>query len=505
MAEGEGALGGEAAEKRHKNDFALWKSSKPGEPAWDSPWGRGRPGWHIECSVIASDILGPNLDVHAGGVDLKFPHHDNELAQSEAFYGHAQWVNYFFHAGHLDIKGLKMSKSLKNFITIRQALEKHSPRQIRLMFLLQPWDRGMNYSDQTVGDAKAKEALFRNFFGAVKAVLSAPGPAGHPNKSAWLAKEVGWTNGSAEGGGGGAAAGLTGAGASERALARALAACSDAVHAGMCHNFDTPAVLAALCGLVKEVNTYLAAVGGGEVEASRPAASLLRKCALHVTKVLRVLGVVEGADEVGFPLNMGEGAGGGSSEELIGPYLDAFRDFRHEVSAPPPPPSHLSAGSASIPGGASDPCAYCGWRSRGFRWWAAPGAGDAAEQGGLGGPQGGGGGRAQGLRPGARRGPPAPRRAPRGPLHRHLPLEARRPPGEGARPMSLASGSAHEKAKKLTPPHTHTRAHAHARTHARTRVAHLPLPGAPARDRGAGRGPGRRRPCQAREGPRRRP
>ena len=124
MAEGEGAIGaGDASEKRNKNDFALWKKSKPGEPSWPSPWGQGRPGWHIECSVIASDILGPNLDVHAGGVDLKFPHHDNELAQSESYFGHGQWVNYFFHAGHLSIKGLKMSKSLKNFITIRQALE----------------------------------------------------------------------------------------------------------------------------------------------------------------------------------------------------------------------------------------------------------------------------------------------------------------------------------------------------------------------------------------------
>jgi hypothetical protein len=90
MAEGEGAIGTEATDKRHKNDFALWKASKEGEPWWESPWGNGRPGWHIECSVIASDILGPNIDVHAGGVDLKFPHHDNELAQSEAYFGHSQ-------------------------------------------------------------------------------------------------------------------------------------------------------------------------------------------------------------------------------------------------------------------------------------------------------------------------------------------------------------------------------------------------------------------------------
>lgn len=94
MAEGEGDLAGDGAEKKHPNDFALWKASKPGEPEWDSPWGKGRPGWHIECSAIASDVLGPYMDVHAGGIDLTFPHHDNELAQSEACFGHHQWVSY---------------------------------------------------------------------------------------------------------------------------------------------------------------------------------------------------------------------------------------------------------------------------------------------------------------------------------------------------------------------------------------------------------------------------
>lgn len=116
--EGEGALTGTKG-KRQAADFALWKArSKPGEPSWPSPWGEGRPGWHIECSVMASAILGDNMDIHSGGVDLMFPHHDNELAQSEAYHGCKQWVNYFLHTGHLHIEGLKMSKSLKNFISI---------------------------------------------------------------------------------------------------------------------------------------------------------------------------------------------------------------------------------------------------------------------------------------------------------------------------------------------------------------------------------------------------
>lgn len=115
----EGEPGGD---KRHPSDFALWKAAKPGEPTWESPWGPGRPGWHIECSAMASAVIGPAVDIHTGGEDLRFPHHDNELAQAEAHYhceGCSQWVNYFLHSGHLGIEGLKMSKSLKNFVTIR--------------------------------------------------------------------------------------------------------------------------------------------------------------------------------------------------------------------------------------------------------------------------------------------------------------------------------------------------------------------------------------------------
>lgn len=117
LEEGEGALA-DAAGRRAPADFALWKASKPGEPSWPSPWGAGRPGWHIECSVMASAVLGEAMDVHSGGVDLAFPHHDNEMAQAEAYHGCPAWVNYFLHTGHLHIEGLKMSKSLKNFITI---------------------------------------------------------------------------------------------------------------------------------------------------------------------------------------------------------------------------------------------------------------------------------------------------------------------------------------------------------------------------------------------------
>lgn len=122
MEESEGSLGIKLSGKKSSMDFALWKASKSGEPAWDSPWGPGRPGWHIECSVMASEVLGSRMDIHSGGIDLAFPHHDNELAQSEAYHQCDQWVNYFTHCGHLHVEGQKMSKSLKNFISVQVCL-----------------------------------------------------------------------------------------------------------------------------------------------------------------------------------------------------------------------------------------------------------------------------------------------------------------------------------------------------------------------------------------------
>ncbi|KAI6184940.1 Cysteinyl-tRNA synthetase [Aphelenchoides bicaudatus] len=130
LQESEGVLSMNQMGKKSSADFALWKASKAGEPSWKSQFGDGRPGWHIECSAMSTAIFGPTLDIHAGGSDLKFPHHDNEIAQCEAHYDKDQWVNYFLHCGTLRIEGLKMSKSLKNFITIKKALDTYTARQI---------------------------------------------------------------------------------------------------------------------------------------------------------------------------------------------------------------------------------------------------------------------------------------------------------------------------------------------------------------------------------------
>jgi len=118
-------------EKKQAQDFALWKKEKPGEPGWDSPWGKGRPGWHIECSVMSSKHLGIPVDIHGGAMDLVFPHHENEIAQSEAAFGKKPFVKYWLHTGFLNVEGSKMSKSLGNFITIPELLKEFSAEEFR--------------------------------------------------------------------------------------------------------------------------------------------------------------------------------------------------------------------------------------------------------------------------------------------------------------------------------------------------------------------------------------
>jgi len=140
--------------KRDPMDFVLWKAAKPGEPAWDSPWGPGRPGWHIECSAMSEHFLGEHFDIHGGGQDLLFPHHENEIAQSEGAHGHT-FVNCWVHNGFVRVDNQKMSKSLGNFFTIREVLARYDPEVVRF-FLVRPHYRSpVNYSDQHLDDARA--------------------------------------------------------------------------------------------------------------------------------------------------------------------------------------------------------------------------------------------------------------------------------------------------------------------------------------------------------------
>ena len=146
--------GARVAVGEHKEDpldFALWKAAKPGEPLWDSPWGPGRPGWHIECSAMGMKYLGPTFDIHGGGLDLIFPHHENERAQSEAATGKT-FVRYWIHNGFVTIRGEKMSKSLGNFITIRDILGRHNPETLRLFLLSKQYRSPLDYSEEALGE-----------------------------------------------------------------------------------------------------------------------------------------------------------------------------------------------------------------------------------------------------------------------------------------------------------------------------------------------------------------
>jgi cysteinyl-tRNA synthetase len=140
--------------KQDPLDFVLWKSAKPNEPAWDSPWGKGRPGWHIECSAMSEHFLGSHFDIHGGGQDLLFPHHENEIAQSEGAHGHT-FVNYWLHNGFVRVDNEKMSKSLGNFFSVREVLKGRDKEDVRF-FLLRPHYRSpLNYSDQHLEEAHA--------------------------------------------------------------------------------------------------------------------------------------------------------------------------------------------------------------------------------------------------------------------------------------------------------------------------------------------------------------
>ncbi|MCG5499962.1 cysteine--tRNA ligase [Ectothiorhodospira lacustris] len=140
--------------KRDPLDFVLWKAAKPGEPAWDSPWGPGRPGWHIECSAMSTHYLGHHFDIHGGGQDLQFPHHENEIAQSEAA-SCEHYVNYWMHNGFVRVNEEKMSKSLGNFFTVRQVLEHYQPEEVRYFILGSHYRSPLNYSDEPLNNARA--------------------------------------------------------------------------------------------------------------------------------------------------------------------------------------------------------------------------------------------------------------------------------------------------------------------------------------------------------------
>jgi cysteinyl-tRNA synthetase len=158
--------------KRHPLDFALWKKVKPGEPFWESPWGNGRPGWHIECSVMSTSLLGKGFDIHGGGLDLIFPHHENEIAQSEASTGHT-FAKYWMHNGFLTVNREKMSKSLKNYITINTFMDKYGDAELlKIMFLNSNYRSPVDYTDMKVNVARVEKCKIMNLLNRAKDLRS---------------------------------------------------------------------------------------------------------------------------------------------------------------------------------------------------------------------------------------------------------------------------------------------------------------------------------------------
>jgi cysteinyl-tRNA synthetase len=296
LVEGEGDLFSSstaASDKKNPADFVLWKKSKPGEPVWPSPWGEGRPGWHIECSVMASAILGHEIDIHSGGCDLRFPHHDNEIAQAEAYYDTGRnWINFFIHSGHLNIDGQKMSKSLKNFTTIKEALQTHTKRQLRLAFLLHHWKDTLNYSPDTMAGALSDEKYFSEFFLNTKEFVLKAGQRFRK----WDSAEI--------------------------SLKDALLEAQDRVDSALRDNIDTKTALIALKDLVKSCNHYLKDIAS-------PHPQLLYDIVAYVSRILTIFGVMDGSGQ-GMDFESAS-ASSGASDDVLRPVLRILANFRHVV------------------------------------------------------------------------------------------------------------------------------------------------------------------------------
>lgn len=213
--------------KRDPLDFALWKKAKPGEPVWGSSWGPGRPGWHIECSAMSLEHLGRSMDIHGGGMDLKFPHHENEIAQSEAATGVKPFVRHWMHTGFLTVRGEKMSKSLGNFVTLRDALGKWKPQALRLFYVSTHYRSRIDFSEGAIEQAQANLETLWNTLASVEHAIK-------------TAKEGG-----------------TSVTPKADALRGAIAQRREAFEIAMDDDFNTPEALASMLQICNAVNAYL--------------------------------------------------------------------------------------------------------------------------------------------------------------------------------------------------------------------------------------------------------
>ncbi len=246
--------------KRDPLDFALWKAAKPGEPAWDSPWGPGRPGWHIECSAMSTCALGNHFDIHGGGADLQFPHHENEIAQSEGATGEP-FVEVWMHNGFVRVNEEKMSKSLGNFFTVREILDRYRPEEVRYFILTSHYRSPLNYDEEHLEQARG--ALTR-FYTALRGLPSPPAPTGmdggetdSETVSETAGEPLGEPFGAFGHGAGGTQASARSAAAASSGATLAVAGAGQfraRFSAAMDDDFNTPEALAVLFDLARELN-----------------------------------------------------------------------------------------------------------------------------------------------------------------------------------------------------------------------------------------------------------
>ncbi len=280
-------------------DFALWKASKPGEPTWDSPWGHGRPGWHIECSAMGFKHLGETFDIHAGGKDLIFPHHENEIAQSEAYSGR-KFVNYWLHNGFVNINQEKMSKSLGNFFTIREILDQFDPEVVRLFLLSTHYRSPIDFSDANLRDARAGlDRFYTMKEGVVKFLAGKRPPAVKPEEVIEVA---------------------------DRPLYEKSLNLLKEFEEGMDDDFNTAFAIGLIYDLVRDINKYLAELGQKREDA---AYIILSAAASAFDDVGRTLGLFLREPEEWFK----EGRLADGKVTLPVEKIEAFIHMRNEARA----------------------------------------------------------------------------------------------------------------------------------------------------------------------------
>lgn len=270
--------------KIHPMDFALWKSAKPGEPSWESPWGQGRPGWHIECSVMSYKYLGSSFDFHGGGSDLVFPHHENEIAQSEAFTGIEPFVRYWLHNGFITVNEEKMSKSLGNFFLVIDILEHFSPEVLRFFILSTHYRSPLDFSDERLQEAGRSLERLKTAEANLKHLATFP--SGNANEDA-------------------------------KVLIEAAAKAKLEFKAAMDDDFNTALAISVMFGLAKDINIYHSKVSGGKTDLSTDA---LAQAVKSYGEMADILGI----------LNNSASAQDGNAE-LVDQLMDIIIEIRQEA------------------------------------------------------------------------------------------------------------------------------------------------------------------------------